>query len=188
MIYLNKTGYNGLYRVNRQGKFNVPFGRYKSPKYLDRDNLLAVSQSLRDVDILCVSFETITERAKPGDWVYFDPPYVPLSQTANFTSYQPNGFGVKEQEKLRDVCLELSRKGVYITLSNSDTSVIRLLYPPAYFSVDEVLANRAINCDGAKRGKITELVITNYPLEKTMQLQLLEKQGTYLIHLPSNLT
>lgn len=188
MIYLNKTGYNGLYRVNRQGKFNVPFGRYKSPKYLDRDNLLAVSQALRNVEILCVSFETITERVKPGDWVYFDPPYVPLSQTANFTSYQPNGFGVKEQEKLRDVCLELTRKGVYITLSNSDTSVIRLLYPPAYFSMDEVLANRAINCNGAKRGKITELVITNYPLEKAIQLQLLEKQGTYLIHTASNPT
>lgn len=182
MIYLNKTGYNGLYRVNRQGKFNVPFGKYKSPKYLDRENLIAVSQALQDVDLLCVSFETVVERAKMGDWVYFDPPYVPLSQTANFTSYQPNGFGVQEQAKLRDVCVELTRNGVFVTLSNSDTRLIRDLYFPEYFLTDEVLANRAINCNGAKRGKITELLITNYPVERAIQLQLLETRGTYLIH------
>jgi DNA adenine methylase len=105
MIYLNKTGYNGLYRVNRQGKFNVPFGQYKSPKYLDKENLLAVSRALENVEILCTSFDTVTERAKPGDWVYFDPPYVPLSQTSNFTSYHANGFGLTDQERLRDICI-----------------------------------------------------------------------------------
>ncbi|GIV85650.1 MAG: hypothetical protein KatS3mg052_2657 [Candidatus Roseilinea sp.] len=99
MIYLNKTGYNGLYRVNRQGKFNVPFGRYKAPKYLDEDNLLAVSRALRNVEILCAPFDTVTARTRPGDWVYFDPPYVPISQTSNFTSYYANGFGLREQEK-----------------------------------------------------------------------------------------
>lgn len=181
MIYLNKTGYNGLYRVNRQGKFNVPFGRYKSPKYLDKENLLAVSRALENVEILCTSFDTVTERAKPGDWVYFDPPYVPLSQTSNFTSYHANGFGLTDQERLRDICIELSRNNVYITLSNSDTAIIRTLYNLPSFAIDEVLANRAINCNGAKRGKITELVITNYPIEKAVQLRLLEQQLPYLV-------
>lgn len=165
MIYLNKTGYNGLYRVNRQGKFNVPFGRYKSPKYLDEENLLAVSQALQGVDILCAPFETVLERVVPGDWVYFDPPYMPLSQTANFTSYHANGFRLSDQEHLRDVCVELSKNKVYVMLSNSEAEPIRSLYSLPYFIIDEVLANRAINCNGAKRGKITELVITNYPVE-----------------------
>jgi len=181
MIYLNKTGYNGLYRVNRQGKFNVPFGRYKSPKYLDQENLLAVSQALQDVDILCAPFETVLERVLPGDWVYFDPPYAPLSQTANFTSYHANGFGLSDQERLRDVCVELSKNKVYVMLSNSDTEIIRSLYSLPYFTINEVLANRAINCNGAKRGKITELVITNYPVERAIQLRLLEQRAPYLV-------
>ncbi len=181
MIYLNKTGYNGLYRVNRQGKFNVPFGRHKSPKYLDPENLLAVSQALQDVDILCAPFETVLERTAPGDWVYFDPPYVPLSQTANFTSYHANGFGLSDQERLRDVCVELSRNKVYVMLSNSDTEAVRRLYGLPHFTVNEVFANRAINCNGAKRGKITELVITNYPVERAIQLRLLEQRGSYLV-------
>jgi len=164
MIYLNKTGYNGLYRVNRQGKFNVPFGRHKSPKYLDQENLLAVSEALQNVDILCAPFETVLERAVPGDWVYFDPPYAPLSQTANFTSYHANGFGPSDQKRLRDVCVELSKNKVCVMLSNSNTETIRSLYDSPYFTIEEVLANRAINCNGAKRGKITELIITNYPV------------------------
>ncbi|MCS7177003.1 MAG: DNA adenine methylase [Candidatus Kapabacteria bacterium] len=181
MIYLNKTGYNGLYRVNRQGKFNVPFGRYKSPKYLDRENLLAVSRALQDVDILCAPFETVLERAAPGDWVYFDPPYVPLSQTANFRSYHANGFGLSDQKRLRDVCVELSKNRVYVMLSNSDTEVVRSLYSLPYFTIGEVLANRAINCNGAKRGRITELVITNYPVERATQLHLLEQPPLHLV-------
>ncbi len=181
MIYLNKTAYNGLYRVNRKGQFNVPFGRYRSPKYLDRENLLAVSQALQSVEIICVPFETVVDRAKPGDWVYFDPPYVPLSQTASFTSYHANGFGLQDQERLRDVCITLSRNNVYIMLSNSDTTIVRSLYASPYFAIDEVLANRAINCNGAKRGKITELVITNYPVERAVQLRLLEQQMPYLV-------
>ncbi len=176
MIYLNKTGYNGLYRVNRQGKFNVPFGRYKAPKYLDKDNLLAVSLALRNVEILCAPFETVVERAKPGDWVYFDPPYVPVSQTSNFTSYHANGFGLKDQERLRDICVELSKNKVYVMLSNSDTVIIRSLYAMPFFTIDQVLANRAINCKGTKRGKITELVVTNYPVQGAVQPRLLEQQ------------
>ncbi|GBC85701.1 Modification methylase DpnIIA [bacterium HR11] len=167
MIYLNKTGYNGLYRVNRQGKFNVPFGRYKAPQYLDRENLLAVSRALQDVDILCAPFETVLERASPGDWVYFDPPYAPLSPTAHFTAYHADGFGPSDQERLRDICVELSRRKVYVMLSNSDTEIIRSLYSLPYFIIDEVSAHRAINCKGTKRGKITELVITNYLVERS---------------------
>ncbi len=181
MIYLNKTGYNGLYRVNQRGQFNVPFGRYKSPKYLDRENLLAVSQALQNVEMFCASFDTVVERAEAGDWVYFDPPYVPLSQTASFTSYHANGFGLQDQQRLRDVCITLSQNNVYITVSNSDTAIVRSLYNSPYFSIDEVLANRAINCNGAKRGKITELVITNYPVNRAIQLQLLEQKAPYLV-------
>jgi len=136
---------------------------------------------LENVEILCTSFDTVIERAKPGDWVYFDPPYVPLSQTSNFTSYHANGFGLTDQERLRDICIELSRNNVYITLSNSDTAIIRSLYNYPNFAIDEVLANRAINCNGEKRGKITELVITNYPVEKAVQLRLLEQQSPYLV-------
>jgi len=180
MIYLNKTGYNGLYRVNRQGKFNVPFGRYKSPKILDSENLMAVSQALREVEILCASFETVLERAAPGDWVYFDPPYAPISQTANFTSYYANGFGLDKQEQLRNVCVQLTQNNVSVMLSNSNTKVIRELYSLPCFIIDEILANRAINCNGAKRGKIPELIITNYSPKKAIQLSLLEQKAPYL--------
>lgn len=162
MIYLNKTGYNGLYRVNKQGKFNVPFGDYKSPKYLDRENLLAVSHALKHADILCASFETVLERARAGDLVYFDPPYVPLSRTSSFTSYHAGGFGIKDHQRLRDVCIALSEKGVYVALSNSDTSVTRSLYTSSKFILHEVWANRAINSKGSRRGKVAELIITNY--------------------------
>lgn len=180
MIYLNKTGYNGLYRVNRQGKFNVPFGRYKSPRYLDKENLLAVSRALQNVDIMCVPFETVLERTSTGDLVYFDPPYIPLSHTANFTSYHANGFGLADQERLRDICIELSRKEVFIMLSNSNTDITRALYNLPHFSIHEVLASRAINCNGAKRGKILELIITNYPIEKISQLRFLEQRVPYV--------
>ncbi|MEJ5249592.1 MAG: DNA adenine methylase [Caldilinea sp.] len=172
MIYLNKTGYNGLYRVNRQGRFNVPFGRYKSPTYLDRENLLAASRALQHVEILCAPFDTVIERAEVGDWVYFDPPYVPVSQTANFTSYYANGFTLQDQERLRDICIALSQKEVYVMVSNSDAAIVRSLYASPYFAVDEVQANRAINSNGAKRGKITELVITNYRVDQLLEPRL----------------
>ncbi len=164
MIYLNKTGYNGLYRVNRQGKFNVPFGKYKSPKYFDPENLQAVSRALQEVEILCAPFETILERAASGDWVYFDPPYIPLSSTACFTSYQPNGFGLSDQRHLRDVCISLSQNGIYVMISNSDTEMTRSLYDFPCFRLHKVLARRVINSNSARRGKITELIITNYDL------------------------
>lgn len=162
MIYLNKTGYNGLYRVNRQGKFNVPFGRHRNPKYLDEENLLAVSRALQGVEIYCVSFESVLERAQPHDWVYCDPPYVPVSETANFTAYHSQGFGTKEQAKLRDVCLRLFKRRVLVMVSNSDTPLVRQLYEQWPFQIKTVLARRAINCHSHKRGQVNELLITNY--------------------------
>lgn len=179
MIYLNKTGYNGLYRVNRQGKFNVPFGRYKSPQYCDAENLYAVSRALANVEIVCASFETVLTRARAGDLVYFDPPYVPLSPTSSFTSYHANGFTLADQRRLRDVCLELTKRQVNVMLSNSNANVIRLLYGSPPFVIDEVLANRAINCNSAKRGKLKELIVTNYPLEPRAQLRLLERRAPF---------
>ncbi len=164
MIYLNKTGYNGLYRVNRQGKFNVPFGRYKSPRYLDPDNLRAVSEALQLAEIRACSFDQAVEVAVEGDWVYFDPPYAPLSQTAHFTAYQPDGFSPADQTLLRDVCLSLSERGVWVMISNSDTPLIRELYGRPPFNLYEVAARRAINSKASKRGKVQELIITNYPM------------------------
>lgn len=181
MIYLNKTGYNGLYRVNRSGGFNVPFGKYKNPKYLDKENLQAVSHALQKVDIHNASFETVLDYAKEGDLVYFDPPYVPISQTANFTSYQADGFSINDQRRLRDVCVELTKRNVYIVLSNSDTATVRDLFSSYTFEISEVLANRAINCNGNRRGKMTELIVTNYPTERAVQLQLLESRSFFTL-------
>jgi len=180
MIYLNKTGYNGLYRVNKRGQFNVPFGRYKSPDYCNVDNLRAVSQSLKDVEIFVAPFETVLENAKPGDLVYFDPPYAPISKTANFTAYHATGFTSQDQEHLKDVCLQLTRQNVSVLLSNSNADVIRSLYSTR-FTVNEILASRSINCNGSRRGKLIELIITNYPMKRAAQLRLLEKRAPYLL-------
>jgi len=184
MIYLNKTGYNGLYRVNREGGFNVPFGRYKSPKYFDEDNLRAVSKALKDVEIACAPFETVLDHARTGDFVYFDPPYVPLSQTANFTAYHSNGFTIEDQKILRDVCIELTKRNISVILSNSATNLVRELYSPYPFVVNEVKAIRAINCNGDKRGKLTELLVTNYPVERIAQLRLLEERASFVVSIP----
>lgn len=163
MIYLNKTGYNGLYRVNRQGQFSVPFGRRERPNYLDRENLVAASRALQGVEILCTCFDTVIDRAEPGDWVYFDPPYIPVSRTAKFTSYHVGGFSLRDHERLRDLCVALSKKNVYVMVSNSATPSARSLYQSEHFVIGEVLANRTISCNVLTRGKIPELVITNYP-------------------------
>jgi len=111
--------------------------------------------------------------------VYFDPPYVPLSETAHFTSYHAEGFGFPDHERLRDVCVALTQKGVFVMVSNSDTEFVRSLYRLPYFTIGEVLANRAINCNGAKRGKITELIITNYPVEGAYRPSLFEPRALH---------
>ncbi len=159
-IYLNKTGYNGLYRLNRRGKFNVPFGRYKNPNYRDFDNLRAVSMALRSVDIRCESFENVLVEAERGDFVYLDPPYDPVSDTANFVQYTSRGFGRDEQERLAEIFRELSNRGVKVMLSNSDTPFIRSLYDG--FRIVEVRAPRFINSRASNRKDWRELLILNY--------------------------
>jgi len=159
-IYLNKTCFNGLHRVNRKGEFNVPYGSYKNPRILNEDGLKAASGALRAAELQCASFEALLEHAKPGDFVYFDPPYEPVSPTASFTSYSRNGFSREDQSRLSEVYRELDRRGCKLMLSNSDVPFIRNLYRG--FKLDIVAAPRAINCDAAKRGKVTEVVVRNY--------------------------
>ena len=160
-IYLNKTCFNGLHRVNRKGEFNVPVGAYKNPRILHEDGLLAASQALQDAHLKCAPFDALLEDAKPGDFVYFDPPYEPVSKTASFTSYACNGFSQEDQTRLREVYKALDRRGCKLMLSNSDVPFIRNLYRD--FNVDIVAAPRAINCNAKKRGKVNEVVVRNYP-------------------------
>ncbi len=159
-IYLNKTCFNGLYRVNSKGKFNVPFGRYKNPLICDSENLRAVSIALKNVKILCADFEKCLEYAGKGDFIYFDPPYQPLSKTSNFTSYTKNAFSEEDQKRLCEVFKRLDKRGCKIMLSNSDTHFIRNLYKK--YRIEVVYAKRAINCKPSGRGAIKELVILNY--------------------------
>jgi DNA adenine methylase len=174
IIYLNKTCYNGLYRENRAGEFNVPFGRYKNPTICDEPNLRAVSRVLQSVDIARHHFSTVLETAHPGDFVYFDPPYHPISTTANFTSYNRNGFGEEDQIQLRDVFSELLQRGVKAMLSNSDTPFIRELY--AGYTISRVYAPRAVNSKGTSRGKVAEVLVCNYDLSELTQFTLSEEQ------------
>ena len=159
-IYLNKTCFNGLHRVNRRGEFNVPAGRYTNPRILDAELLRAVSRELRRAELRCDSFESLLGYAKPGDFVYFDPPYAPASRTANFTAYAQDGFTAEDQTRLRDVFKELDRRRCKLMLSNSDVPLIRELY--AKFNIDRVAAPRAINCNASRRGLVSELVVRNY--------------------------
>ena len=159
-IYLNKTCFNGLYRVNRRGHFNVPMGRYAKPAIADAPTLLAASAGLARADLRCTSFETLLSEARPGDFVYMDPPYEPVSRTANFTAYAQDGFAQTDQTRLRDVFRELDRRGSKLMLSNSDVPFIRELYRG--YQIDEVMAARAVNCVPGARGRVQELVIRNY--------------------------
>ena len=159
-IYLNKTCFNGLYRVNLKGKFNVPMGSYKNPDIIQEEKLRMVSKLLKKVIIKVLSFEKIFNLAKKGDFVYFDPPYYPLKKGKSFTTYTKGAFLEKEQELLAEVFKKLDKKGCSVMLSNSDTKFIKDLYPK--YNINFVQATRMINCNGDKRGKINEVVITNY--------------------------
>ncbi len=159
-IYLNRTCFNGLHRVNRKGEFNVPVGSYKNPRILNENGLHAASAALQGAELGCAGFESLLERAKPGDFVYFDPPYEPVSETASFTSYARDGFSREDQTRLREVYRALDRRGCRLMLSNSNVPFIRKLYRG--FRIDAVAAPRAINCNAKKRGKVTELVVRNY--------------------------
>ena len=162
-IFLNKTGFNGLYRVNRKGQFNVPFGRYKNPVICDEENLRRVSKALQNVTIKHQDYSSVLKSAKKGDFIYFDPPYYPLNQTSSFTAYTSEKFLEKEQIELRNTFITLHKRGCYVMLSNSDTLFINDLYANIDgVTIHKIIAGRAINSKGSRRGKITEVLVTNY--------------------------
>ena len=163
-IYLNKTGFNGMYRVNRLGGFNIPFGDQKNPLICDEENLLKVSKALKNIKIVKRDFKAVLKEAKKEDFIYFDPPYYPLNKTASFVAYTANGFLEKEQEELRDTFFELHKRGCFVMLSNSNTDFIKKLYSrlDKKMKVHKVDATRMINSDASKRGKIKEVLVINY--------------------------
>jgi DNA adenine methylase len=160
LIYLNRTCFNGLWRVNRQGKFNVPFGRYTNPRIVDADGLRAASRALARTKLLAADFAEVTRDLGPGDFAYFDPPYVPVSKSASFTSYAREGFGPADQDRLLAELHRLAAAGVTAILSNADTEATRALYSD--FAVHLVTAPRAINSKGGSRGHVGELIVTSW--------------------------
>lgn len=160
-IYLNKSCFNGLYRVNRDGQFNVPFGRYTNPTICDAENLRRVYRLLSGperVRILNEDYVAAIATAEPGDAVYFDPPYVPVSKTANFTAYGPDAFGPDEQRRLANVFRGLANRGIAVALSNSAAPLVYDLYQG--FRMRPVEVRRSINSKASKRGAVTEVLIT----------------------------
>ncbi|WP_434637559.1 DNA adenine methylase [Sulfurimonas sp. NW7] len=158
-IYLNKTCFNGLYRVNKKGQFNTPIGSYKNPNIADRDTILNASEALQNAIILNKTFHNVTDNVKKNDLIYFDPPYYPLTQTANFTAYDENTFLDDKQRELFDVFEELHKKNCFVLHSNSDTGFIKELYQK--YNIEFVQANRFINSKSDNRGKINEVLIRN---------------------------
>ena len=159
-IYMNHTCFNGLYRVNSEGHFNVPFGDYKNPVLCDEENLRAVNKALKNTDLYVSSFEKCLEYAAKDDFIYLDPPYVPLSETASFTSYTKENFEPDDQRKVLEIFKQLDKKQCKILLSNSYCDFILDLYKD--FKIETIMANRAINSDGSKRGKIKEVLIIHF--------------------------
>jgi DNA adenine methylase len=166
IIFLNKTCYNGLYRVNNSGQFNSPYGRYKNPNIVNEPTIRAISKYLNtnDIKIINSDFEKSLKGIRKGAFVYLDPPYHPLSASSNFTGYVQNGFSSDEQIRLRDLCNRLHAKGVKFLLSNSATKFIEELYSD--FNITYVKANRSINSNALKRGEINEVLISNYEPSK----------------------
>lgn len=160
LIFLNKTGYNGLYRVNSKGQSNVPFGKYSNPLIVDKENILSCHKRLQTTTILTGDFENIKPLIKEGDFIYLDPPYVPVSDTANFTSYTSQGFDSNMQIRLKEFCDYINSIGAYFMLSNSYTEFIFSLYKD--YTIKTVEANRALNCKASGRGKVNEVLIFNY--------------------------
>jgi DNA adenine methylase len=177
LIYLNRTGFNGLFRLNARGAFNVPAGRYANPTVCDAPTLRAAARALAGPRVrLCdAPFEEVLAEAGRGDFVYLDPPYAPLSATASFTGYTEGGFGADDQRRLRDVVVALARRGCHVLLSNSTAPLIRDLYEHdreaagAGLSAHRVRARRAINARGAQRGHVDEFLITNVPRRRGRQ-------------------
>lgn len=173
-IFLNKTCFNGLYRVNRRGEFNVPHGKYKSPRILDEQGLRDASEALRDVEITCSDFAEALRAPQAGDFVYLDPPFEPLSKTSSFTGYTQGAFGREAQQRLKWAVDDLTERGVRVMLSNSPQDYILGLYgadqgpfgkpkgPRTRYRLETLPARRAINSRGDRRGAIDELVVLNY--------------------------
>ena len=159
-IYLNKTCFNGLYRVNKKGYFNTPIGSYKNPNIADIETILNASEALTNVTILNQSFDEVLNQAKKDDLVYFDPPYYPLNATSNFTSYDSNCFLEEEQFRLFETFDKLAKHGVKVVESNSDTKFIKELYKN--YDIQIVNANRFINSKSSGRGKINEVLVRSY--------------------------
>lgn len=162
LLYLNKTAYNGLYRVNSKGEFNVPFGRYEDPTIVSERGIRRTSRLLRNVEIFSLDFSYILEAAGKGDLCYLDPPYHPSSETSNFREYSSYGFDLPEQERLRDVCIELDEMKVSFVLSNSDTEAVRGLYEGIEgFEIVSFKTRRMISSKVSSRASGADLLITN---------------------------
>jgi DNA adenine methylase len=165
LIYMNKTCYNGLYRENQKGEFNVPFGRYKRPRICDEPRLRAASQALQGIELCAGDFEKAVAAAGEGDFVYFDPPYVPLNATSSFTSYSRFGFDDEDHRRLAQTFHRLTERGCRVMLSNSSAPLVYELYEGHGYQFKEVKARRNINSKAHKRGPVTELLIYNYDVE-----------------------
>ncbi len=158
MIFLNKTCFNGLWRVNSSGEFNVPIGSHKNPALYNEENIYAASRALEGVHLATQDFRDTLNTTRRGDFVYIDPPYYPVSPTASFTSYTKDEFGAEQQHKLAALFADAANRDVRLVLSNSDTEFIRRLY--RRFKIHTVRARRMVNCDGTKRGEVNEVVVT----------------------------
>lgn len=166
MLFLNKTCFNGLYRVNRKGRFNVSFGDYKDPVIVDEAALSNASRAFRYAEIFHGDVELVLKNAQKGDFIYLDPPYVPLSATSDFTQYTPGSFNAYDHERLKDIFEGLEAKGCYVMLSNSNTDFVARLY--SGYNIKTISASRAINSNTKKRGAIKELLILSYDDPKTL--------------------
>ncbi|SEP83782.1 DNA adenine methylase [Ignavigranum ruoffiae] len=164
LIYMLRVDFNGLYRVNSKGQFNVPYGKYKNPKILNKELLFKINEYLNSAHVIIKNeeFFKAVESVKKDDFVYFDPPYVPISDSSYFTSYTKDGFGVEEQKKLRDVFVELDSRGAFVMLSNSSHPFVHELYSKYKDTTLIVGANRMINSVASRRGKVEEVIIKNY--------------------------
>ncbi len=160
-IYLNKTCFNGLYRENKKGEFNVPFGRYANPTICDPERLRVASQALQGVELSVADFEVATAGCDVGDFIYFDPPYVPITPTSNFTSYNRDGFSANDHIRLAETFHRLASKRCCVMLSNSSAPLVYELYGGRGYTISEIRARRSINSNPNRRGPITELLITN---------------------------
>ena len=164
LIFLNRTCFNGLYRVNSKGKFNVPLGKYSNPNIVNEENLRAVSHILQSsrISIKCRDFEAVLRDAKKGDLIYFDPPYQPVSATANFTSYTNKDFTYDDLTRLAELCLKLDSRGCNVLLSNSDSKEVAEVFAKNTWKITRIEANRSINSNSKKRTGHFELLIKNY--------------------------